>query len=219
MNRRTLLLTASLSPLLAAPALAQASLTPILDDAARLENLRAIAVWSNGSEIAARGYGRFTPDSPTNIKSASKSIVSALAGIAITSMFFARIGARLAHRLPRLPREDLHLGAEAQHARLVTERVHAALRPRRVHPLLVLVEREAKLGRHGVERRDAAARVGRPCDIGVPNVAKEREQRAQLCVRRCRKDARVLPRGVFQSTVTMSRCTLSPTATCALAIE
>ena len=83
MNRRTLLLTASLSPLLAAPALAQASLTPILDDAARLENLRAIAVWSNGSEIAARGYGRFTPDSPTNIKSASKSIVSALAGIAI----------------------------------------------------------------------------------------------------------------------------------------
>jgi CubicO group peptidase (beta-lactamase class C family) len=83
MNRRTLLLTASLSPLLAAPALAQAGLTPILDDAARLENLRAIAVWSNGSEIAARGYGRFTPDSPTNIKSASKSIVSALAGIAI----------------------------------------------------------------------------------------------------------------------------------------
>ena len=83
MNRRTLLLTASLSPLLAAPALAQAGLTPILDDAARLENLRAVAVWSNGSEIAARGYGRFTPDSPTNIKSASKSIVSALAGIAI----------------------------------------------------------------------------------------------------------------------------------------
>lgn len=83
MNRRTLLLTASLSPLLAAPALAQSGLTPILDDAARLENLRAIAVWSNGSEIAARGYGRFTPDSPTNIKSASKSIVSALAGIAI----------------------------------------------------------------------------------------------------------------------------------------
>ncbi len=83
MNRRALLLTASLSPLLAAPALGQASLAPILDDAARLENLRAIAVWHGGGEIAARGYGRFTPDSPTNIKSASKSIVSALAGIAI----------------------------------------------------------------------------------------------------------------------------------------
>lgn len=83
MNRRTLLLTASLSPLLAAPALAQAGLTPILDDAERLENLRAVAVWSGGSEIAAQGYRGFTPDSPTNIKSASKSIISALAGIAI----------------------------------------------------------------------------------------------------------------------------------------
>ncbi|WP_374298424.1 serine hydrolase domain-containing protein [Paracoccus sp. (in: a-proteobacteria)] len=83
MNRRTLLLTASLSPLLAAPALAQAGLVPILDDAARLENLRAVAVWRAGEEIAARGYGGFTPDRPTNIKSASKSIVSALAGIAI----------------------------------------------------------------------------------------------------------------------------------------
>lgn len=83
MNRRTLLLTASLSPLLAAPVLGQASLSPILDDANRLENLRAIAVWSDGREIAARGYHGFTPDSPTNIKSASKSIISALAGIAI----------------------------------------------------------------------------------------------------------------------------------------
>ena len=60
MNRRTLLLTASLSPLLAAPALAQAGLVPILDDAARLENLRAVAVWRGGEEIAARGYGGFT---------------------------------------------------------------------------------------------------------------------------------------------------------------
>lgn len=83
MNRRALLLTASLSPLLAAPALAQARLSPILDDAERLENLRAIAVWRGGGEIAARGYHGFTPDSPTNIKSASKSIISALAGIAI----------------------------------------------------------------------------------------------------------------------------------------
>lgn len=83
MNRRTLLLTASLSPFLAAPALAQTGLRPVLDDAQRLENLRAIAVWSDGREIAAQGYHGFTPDRPTNIKSASKSIVSALAGIAI----------------------------------------------------------------------------------------------------------------------------------------
>ncbi|MGN7868737.1 6-aminohexanoate-dimer hydrolase [Paracoccus haematequi] len=83
MNRRTLLLAAGLSPLLAAPVRAQADLNPILDDARRLENLRAVAVWSAGREIAARGYHGFTPDSPTNIKSASKSIISALAGIAI----------------------------------------------------------------------------------------------------------------------------------------
>lgn len=83
MNRRALLLTASLSPLLAAPALAQAGLSPSLDEAQRLENLRAIAVCRGGEEIAARGYHGFTPDRPTNIKSASKSIVSALAGIAI----------------------------------------------------------------------------------------------------------------------------------------
>lgn len=83
MNRRTLLLAAGLSPLLAAPVRAQADLNPILDDARRLENLRAVAVWSDGREIAARGYHGFTPDSPTNIKSASKSIISALAGIAI----------------------------------------------------------------------------------------------------------------------------------------
>ncbi|WP_234854055.1 serine hydrolase domain-containing protein [Paracoccus everestensis] len=83
MNRRTLLLTASLSPLLAAPAMARTDLAPVLEDAARLENLRAVAIWRGGQEIAARGYGGFTPDSPTNIKSASKSIISALAGIAI----------------------------------------------------------------------------------------------------------------------------------------
>lgn len=83
MNRRALLLTAALSPLIAPPSLVRASLFPMLDDAQRLENLRAVAVWSGGQEIAARGYGGFTPGDPTNIKSASKSIISALAGIAI----------------------------------------------------------------------------------------------------------------------------------------
>ncbi|WP_255522420.1 serine hydrolase [Paracoccus sp. NBH48] len=49
--------------------------------------LRAIALWQDdgaqGVELAAQGYHGFTPDSPTNIKSASKSVMSALAGIAI----------------------------------------------------------------------------------------------------------------------------------------
>ncbi|MDF3606180.1 serine hydrolase [Paracoccus sp. DMF-8] len=61
----------------------------ILDDAAHLSQLRAIAIWSGGQELAARGYGRWTPDRPTNIKSASKSVISALAGIAIARGLFS----------------------------------------------------------------------------------------------------------------------------------
>ncbi|MGR3552596.1 serine hydrolase domain-containing protein [Paracoccus sp. (in: a-proteobacteria)] len=81
MHRRILL--AAAAAVLAAPNLARASLSPILSEASRLEPLRAVAIWRDGAEIAARGYGGFTPDRPTNIKSASKSVISALAGIAI----------------------------------------------------------------------------------------------------------------------------------------
>lgn len=87
MKRRSLILTAGLAPLLAAPALAPslayASLDPLLARADALAPLRAIAIWRAGDEVAARGYHGFSPDSPTNIKSASKSVISALAGIAI----------------------------------------------------------------------------------------------------------------------------------------
>lgn len=87
MNRRTLILTAALAPALAAPGLALAGLGPILDQAEQLPALRNVAIWcdddNGGHEVAAQGYHGFTPDNPTNIKSASKSIISALAGIAI----------------------------------------------------------------------------------------------------------------------------------------
>lgn len=87
MKRRSLILTAAALPLLAAPALARTGLTPLLSQARGMEPLRAIAIWrddgAEGSEIAAQGYHGFGPDSPTNIKSASKSVISALAGIAI----------------------------------------------------------------------------------------------------------------------------------------
>lgn len=76
-------MTATMAPLLAAPSLARASLSTALSEADRLPPLRAIAVWRAGDELAAQGYHGFTPDRPTNIKSASKSIVSALVGIAI----------------------------------------------------------------------------------------------------------------------------------------
>lgn len=73
--------------LLAAPWRATAqtlSLQTVLEDAARHDQLRAIAVWADGQQIAARGYGGFSPERPTNIKSASKSVISALVGIAIS---------------------------------------------------------------------------------------------------------------------------------------
>jgi CubicO group peptidase (beta-lactamase class C family) len=83
MHRRTLIAAATLSPLLAAPALAQDRLSPILDEIEAQDRFRAIAIWRDGSEVGARGYHGWTPDRATNIKSASKSIVSALTGIAI----------------------------------------------------------------------------------------------------------------------------------------
>ncbi|WP_410217471.1 serine hydrolase domain-containing protein [Paracoccus sp. (in: a-proteobacteria)] len=87
MNRRTLILTAAVAPLVAMPRLARASLAPILSQADALGPLRAVALWrgdgNDGFEIASQGYHGFTPDSSTNIKSASKSVISALTGIAI----------------------------------------------------------------------------------------------------------------------------------------
>jgi CubicO group peptidase (beta-lactamase class C family) len=82
MKRRDLIIAAAALPLLS-PRLARATLAPVLSGAETLSNLRAIAIWRDGTEIDARGYGGFTPDRPTNIKSASKSVISALAGIAI----------------------------------------------------------------------------------------------------------------------------------------
>lgn len=86
MNRRSLL---ALPLLLAAarPGWAQvdhrAALGPALDRANGLGPLRCVAVAINGSEVVARGYHGGSPDGSTNIKSASKSVISALVGIAI----------------------------------------------------------------------------------------------------------------------------------------
>jgi CubicO group peptidase (beta-lactamase class C family) len=86
MNRRSLL---ALPLLLALPRTGwaqsdrRAALTPALDRANDLGPLRCVAVSIDGSEVAARGYHGGSPDRPTNIKSASKSVISALMGIAI----------------------------------------------------------------------------------------------------------------------------------------
>lgn len=88
MHRRDFIRSGALA--LTAPALSLAArpahafaLDSVLAGAAEGDRLRAIAIWHDGREVAARGYGGFDPDRPTNIKSASKSVISALAGIAI----------------------------------------------------------------------------------------------------------------------------------------
>lgn len=59
------------------------SVDQVLEEAAMLEPLQAAVVAHGGSIVAERGYGGYTAASSTNIKSASKSIISALVGIAI----------------------------------------------------------------------------------------------------------------------------------------
>lgn len=58
------------------------SLESVLDDAASIEQLRSLVVAQAGTVKAERNFG-LSPDAPANIKSASKSILSALVGIAI----------------------------------------------------------------------------------------------------------------------------------------
>lgn len=79
---RTALLTALL--LFPLPALAQETdLSTILDGAETIEALETVVVSRDGEIIAERGYRGHSPDDPTNIKSASKTVVSALVGMAI----------------------------------------------------------------------------------------------------------------------------------------
>ena len=60
-----------------------ASVDTLLDAAAAITPLRAVVVAHDGRLLAERGYRGARPDTPANIKSASKSVVSALVGIAI----------------------------------------------------------------------------------------------------------------------------------------
>lgn len=58
-------------------------LTTVLDAAESLEPLRTVTISLDGEIIADRGYTGYTSSDPTNIKSASKVIVTTLVGIAI----------------------------------------------------------------------------------------------------------------------------------------
>lgn len=79
--RRVLCVTMflTLSPL----ATADGGLAAVLDKAERLAALETLIIAQHGKVIAERGYRGHRTTTPSNIKSASKSVISALVGIAI----------------------------------------------------------------------------------------------------------------------------------------
>lgn len=86
MQRRPFLASAA-AALLAAPAIAQIRPEPRPPRRERpeadLSALRVVAVAREGEAVLRQGYGGFDPARPSNIKSASKSVMAALAGAAI----------------------------------------------------------------------------------------------------------------------------------------
>ncbi|NYZ61228.1 serine hydrolase domain-containing protein [Luteimonas deserti] len=98
-------------------AASESALDAVLDDAAALTPLRTVLVAREGVVLAERGYHGGSPARPTNIKSASKSVVSALVGIAIERGLLEgvdqKVAPLLADRMPASPdprMADLTLG-------------------------------------------------------------------------------------------------------------
>jgi CubicO group peptidase (beta-lactamase class C family) len=81
-----------------------ASLDSVLDRAEALEPLETVIVAQGGKILAERGYRGNSTEQPTNIKSASKTIVSALVGIAIDKGVLKGVDQKIAPILrPHLP--------------------------------------------------------------------------------------------------------------------
>ncbi len=77
------------------------TLSGILDAAAGYGQVRTIIIAQRGRILAERGYHGHSPTAPTNIKSASKSIVSALVGIAIGKGVLAGVDQKIAPLLKK----------------------------------------------------------------------------------------------------------------------
>lgn len=84
----SLTLVACSASAVAAPAPQAEALRGILDQAQSLEPLEAVIIAHNGAIVAERGYQGHATTAPTNIKSASKLVISALVGIAIDKGVF-----------------------------------------------------------------------------------------------------------------------------------
>lgn len=75
-------------------------LTAILDQADALEPLEVVIIARNGEIIAEHGYDGHDPATPTNIKSASKTVMSALVGMAIDKGVLEGVDKKVADLLP-----------------------------------------------------------------------------------------------------------------------
>jgi len=83
-----------------------APLAEVIVEAAQLKPLETVIVARDGKLLVERGYGEHSVTTPTNIKSASKAIISALIGIAIDRDMLQGVDQRIAPILRRdLPRE------------------------------------------------------------------------------------------------------------------
>ena len=73
-----------------------ASLDDVLADAQELEPLKVVLVSREGELLAERGFNGHAVDESTNIKSASKSIISAMVGIAISKGLLEGVDQKIA---------------------------------------------------------------------------------------------------------------------------
>ena len=85
---------------------AAADLARVLEAAGALRPIETVLVARNGETLAARGYRGHGVDDPTNIKSASKAVVSALTGIAIDRGVITDVGQPIAPLLDDLLPDD-----------------------------------------------------------------------------------------------------------------
>ena len=83
------------------PRLDSAALADVYARASRLPKLRSLLVQLRDTLVAERYYGGATATRPANLKSASKSVVSALLGAAIAERHVPGLDATLADALPR----------------------------------------------------------------------------------------------------------------------
>jgi len=89
-----------LAPVASPAAQPSAALDRVLDQAGDLAALETVVIARHGRIIAERGYRGHSPARPTNIKSASKIVISALVGIAIDKGILDGTGQRVAALLP-----------------------------------------------------------------------------------------------------------------------